>query len=71
MGCCSSISKKDLQESLKLIYSLIDEFEKADIEGKFKVEKNLNLLLLNKKNLSSEEKDALYFVLNKIHPIKE
>ena len=47
------------------IFSLLEKIKDANIENKLESEKKINLLLLNKKKLSSVEKDALYYVMSK------
>lgn len=65
MGCKSSKDIEQTMNALCEIFSLLEKIKDANIENKLESEKKINLLLLNKKKLSSVEKDALYYVMSK------
>lgn len=65
MGCKSSKDIEQTMDALSEIFSLLEKIKDANIENKLESEKKINLLLLNKKKLSSVEKDALYYVMSK------
>ena len=66
MGCKSSKDIEQTMDALSEIFSLLEKIRNAreDREA-LEAEKKINLLLLNKKKLSSVEKDALYYVMSK------
>lgn len=66
MGGCKSKDITETIDTVKEILSLLNEFNNNDdLEAKLNREHKINLLLLNKKNLSGIEKDALYYVIEK------
>lgn len=65
MGCKSSKDIEQTMDALSEIFSLLEKIKDANIENKLESEKKINLLLLNKKKLSSVEKDALYYIMSK------
>ena len=65
MGCKSSKDIEQTMDALSEIFSLLEKIKDANIENKLESEKKINLLLLNKKKLTSVEKDALYYVMSK------